>query len=195
MLLSFAMPGCHLTNMSLPGERSDVANKIVIPDAAAAIPETAAPIASEKAKQTTELQESSPPAEAEGESIQLTLESALEHALRNSKGIQVLTSVPQEVLTGVDIELARFDPALLSGAQFGQSNQQAASIVQALGTNLNVLQATTFGAPGTSTDQLQLQQRWTNGTRAAVGYHSGYNFNNPSGSSCSSIQPGNQDFD
>ncbi len=181
MLLSFAMPGCHLTNMSLPGERSDVANKIVIPDAAAAIPETAAPIASEKAKQTTELQESSAPAEAEGESIQLTLESALEHALRNSKGIQVLTSVPQEVLTGVDIELARFDPALLSGAQFGQSNQQAASIVQALGTNLNVLQATTFGAPGTSTDQLQLQQRWTNGTRAAVGYHSGYNFNNPAG--------------
>ena len=181
ILLSFVMPGCHLTNLSVPGERSDIADEIVNPDEATVIPEAVAPIASEKTNQTTDLQGASTPTEPVGESLQLTLESALEHALRNSKGIQVLTSVPQEVLTGVDIELAKFDPAVLSGAAFGQSNQQAASTVQALGTNLNILQATTFGAPGTSADQLQLQQRWKNGTRAAVGYHSGYSFNNPAG--------------
>ena len=181
ILLSIATPGCHLTNMSVTGERSDTAREIVTSDEATAIPETAAPVATGKTNQAASLPESSPAAEAAGESLQLTLESALEHALRNSKGIQVLTSVPQEVLTDVDVELSKFDPALLSGAQFGQSNQQAASIVQALGTNLDVLQATTFGAPGTSTDQLQLQQRWQNGTRAAVGYHSGYSYNNPAG--------------
>ena len=179
-LLTFATSGCHLTNMPLTGENSDVAKEIVIP-VAAVISDAATPIVSEKATHETDLQGSRPPADAEGESMQLTLESAMEHALRNGKGIQVLTSVPQEVLTDVDIELAKFDPVVLSGAQFGQSNQQAASIVQALGTNLNVLKATTFGASGTSADQLQLQQRWTNGTRAAVGYHSGYNYNNPAG--------------
>ncbi len=166
--------------MPLTGENSDVAKEIVIP-VAAVISDAATPIVSEKATHETDLQGSRPPADAEGESMQLTLESAMEHALRNGKGIQVLTSVPQEVLTDVEIELAKFDPVVLSGAQFGQSNQQAASIVQALGTNLNVLKATTFGASGTSADQLQLQQRWTNGTRAAVGYHSGYNYNNPAG--------------
>lgn len=181
VLLSFAMPGCHLTNMSVTGERTEVTNEFVNSVETAEIPETAAPVATGNANQTPDLKESASVANAEEESIQLTLESALEHALRNSKGIQVLTSVPQEVLTGVDVELSKFDPALLSGAQFGQSNQQAASIVQALGTNLNILQATTFGAPGASTDQLQLQQRWQNGTRAAVGYHSGYSYNNPAG--------------
>ena len=181
ILLSFATSGCHLTHMSLTGESSEVSSEIVMPDEADANSEVTAPIASEKAKSATRVQESGPPADAEAESLRLTLESALEHALRNSKGIQVLTSVPQEVLTGVDTELAQFDPAVLSGAQFGQSNQQAASTVQALGTNLSSVQATTFGAPGTSPDQLQLQQRWKSGTQAAIGYHSGYNFNNPAG--------------
>ncbi len=181
ILLLIATSGCHLTNMSMTGDRSETGSELASSHEAATPEAAIAPDASEKKKPATKQQEVDPSVAAEGASIQLTLESALEHALQNSKGIQVLSSVPQEVLTGVDVELAQFDAAVRSGAQFGQSDQQAASTIQALGTNLSSVQSTTFGAPGTSTDQLQLQQRWKNGTRAAIGYNTGYNFNNPAG--------------
>ena len=178
--MSLATSGCHLTNMSLIGNRPDVSIETSNVDEAE-IPKAVAPTATEPENQEAIEQDADPPTAAAGESIQLTLESALEYALQNSKGIHVLSSVPQEVQTDIDIELSKFDPALLAGGQFGQSNQQAASTIQALGTNLSTVQATTFGAPGTNSDQLQLQQRWQNGTRAAIGYNSGYNFNNPAG--------------
>ncbi len=158
-----------------------------IPDA----PETEKRIASEQEEpfdkehqrqdQIVHAQDPDPLTSADGKSIPLTLQSALEYALQNSKGIHVIKSMPQEIRSDVDLELAKFDPAILAGGQFGQSNQQAASTIQAFGTNLSSVEATTFGPPGANADQLQLQQRWQSGTRAAIGYNSGYNFNNPAG--------------
>ncbi|MEO2019387.1 MAG: TolC family protein [Fuerstiella sp.] len=121
------------------------------------------------------------PQVVERDSIELTLESALAHALRNSKGIQVLSLIPREVLTDVDAESAKFDPAFLGGVRSGQRNQQSASSIQTLGANPNAIRSTTFGPAGPSADQLQFQQRWQSGTRAAIGYNSGYNLNNPAG--------------
>ena len=114
-------------------------------------------------------------------SLDLTLEQALHHALTTSKGIRVLSSVPQEVLSDVDIELAKFDPAVSSGAQFGQYSQQASSTIQALGNNLNSFQSTTLGPAGNLPNQLQLEKQWQSGTRARIGYNTMYNFNNPAG--------------
>ena len=69
ILLSFATSGCHLTHMSLTGESSEVSSEIVMPDEADANSEVTAPIASEKAKSATRVQESGPPADAEAESL------------------------------------------------------------------------------------------------------------------------------
>lgn len=190
--LSLVISGCQLTNMSLMRDRHEVSSETSTADdvdlpgptkqtAAGQKKQSEYEKKSDEEQQKVHAQDATPVTTADGKSIPLTLESALEYALQNSKGIHVIKSVPQEVYSDVDIELAKFDPAVLAGGQYGQFNQQAASIVQALGTNLSSVEATTFGPPGTNSDQLQLQQRWQNGTRAAIGYNSGYNYNNPAG--------------
>jgi outer membrane protein TolC len=118
--------------------------------------------------------------EEHGELI-VTLESAMQLALQSSKDIQVISTVPQEVQSDISIELSQFDPTVSSNAQFGQSNQQAASTVQALGTNLSSVDTTTFGAAGNNADQLQIAKQWQSGTVARLGYNSNYNYNNPAG--------------
>ncbi len=132
-------------------------------------------------EETVETSTDFPYPDAAALSLDLTLEQALHHALTNSKGIRVLSSVPQEVLSDVDIELGKFDPAVSSGAQFGQYNQQAGSTIQALGNNLNSFQSTTLGPAGNLPNQLQLEKQWQSGTRARLGYNTMYNFNNPAG--------------
>lgn len=113
--------------------------------------------------------------------IVLKLESAMHMALQSSNDIQVISTVPQEVQSDISVEIAQFDPRVSSGAQFGQSNQQAASTIQALGNNLNSVDTTTFGAAENSVDQLQISKQWQTGTTARLGYNSNYNFNNPAG--------------
>ena len=184
--VSLVTSGCQLTNMSLIRDRPEDLSETASPDDAD-LPDAKKQTTSEQGKksdqekQMVDAQDVIPQTSADGNTIPLTLESALEFAMQNSKGIHVIKSMPQEVRSDVDLEFAKFDPAILAGGQYGQFNQQAASTIQALGTNLSAVQATTFGPPGTNSDQLQLQQRWQNGTRAAIGYNSGYNFNNPAG--------------
>ena len=197
-LILLATAGCQLTDSTMISrsflDKLSPLNRIVtaaIPATAsfeehAAVKESAAAKTDDEVEDDVKASASKPAqdpafAAAAPESLDLTLEDALHYALENSKGIRVLSSVPQEMLTDVDIELARFDPAVFSGAQFGQNSQQAGSTVQALGSNLNTFQTTTLGSVGNSTDQLQLEKRWQSGTRAQIGYNTSYNFNNPAG--------------
>ena len=188
--MTCCLPGCHLTRLSALTDainRREVKGDVKVNARTAPgkdetkepkierSPTDRKPIEEEK-----QIDKASFPADEAGK-IVLTLESAMHLALQSSNDIQVISTVPQEVQTDISIELSEFDPRVFSGAQFGQSNQQAASTIQALGNNLNSVDTTTFAAAGNSVDQLQIAKQWQSGTTARLGYNSTYNFNNPAG--------------
>lgn len=181
ILVVVGLAGCHLASM--PAWSQKLSSHSVKPgQARSTSAEPAKPVSVRQEKTARKDSEITPTSftDENGELI-VTLETAMQLALQSSNDIQVISTVPQEVQSDISIELSQFDPTVSSNAQFGQSNQQAASTVQALGTNLSSVDTTTFGAAGNNADQLQIAKQWQSGTVARLGYNSNYNYNNPAG--------------
>lgn len=113
--------------------------------------------------------------------LKLSFDAAVGIALANNSKIRVMSFVPREVATGVEHELAAFDPELHGGGNWATINQQAQSTVQALGTGINRYESSLVTGPDGSQDQLQLQKTWQTGTRTRLGYGTNYSWNPTSG--------------
>lgn len=113
--------------------------------------------------------------------IRLSLVDAFGLALAQNGDVRIMSIGPREIETGIDQELALFDPRMLAGGQWANINQQAQSTVQALGTGINRYESSLLTGPAGVQDQLQFSKTWQTGTRTRLGYGTNYSYNPTSG--------------